>query len=258
MGESGDMSGYTNQDMLTLYVRSGFDGKKYGACPFSQRVFMVLMMKASRSHIQFIVATVPTGRPPDEFKRHGLRNLPAIIYKNDALDTVEEIIDYIDMKFPSPNLNSDNILAEAATRDFFSKFCFFIKAVSRDSFALEQSLAKLDSFLSRLSSPFLCGDSLSHLDCEILPKLHHLRVAAGVLKGFSIVNSHSGLWRYLHCGYNSPIFMKSCPPDQEIVLHWADRPDTPSISQEDHSMLTRETPRFSFDVPAMAIPVTIE
>ena len=75
------MSGYNSYDMLTLYVRSGFDGKKYGACPFSQRVFMVLMMKASRSNIQFIVATVPTGRPPDEFKKHGLRNLPAIIYK---------------------------------------------------------------------------------------------------------------------------------------------------------------------------------
>jgi len=252
------MSNYNNYDMLTLYVRSGFDGKKYGACPFSQRVFMVLMMKASRSNIQFIVATVPTGRPPDEFKKHGLRNLPAIIYKNDAHDTVEEIMDYIEAKFPSQNLHSDNLLAEAATRDFFSKFCFFIKAVSRDSSALDQSLSKLDRFLSRLPSSFLCGDAISHLDCEILPKLHHLRVAAWILKGFCISANYSGIWRYLHSGYNSPIFSKSCPPDQEIVLHWADRPDTPTISQEDHSMLTRETPKFSFDVPATAMPVTIQ
>ena len=57
-----------------------------------------------------------------------------------------------------------------------------VQAVSRDSSALEHSLAKLDSFLSRLPSSFLCGDTLSHLDCEILPKLHHHRVAAGVLK----------------------------------------------------------------------------
>ena len=27
--------------------------------------------------------------------------------------------------------------------------------------------------------------------------------------------------------------------EQEILLHWADRPDTPSISTEDHNMLTR-------------------
>jgi hypothetical protein len=36
-------------------------------------------------------------------------------------------MDFIELKFPSPLLHSDNILAEAATRDFFSKFCFFIK-----------------------------------------------------------------------------------------------------------------------------------
>ena len=77
--------------MLTLYVRSGFDGKKYGACPASQRVFMVLMMKSSRVSLQFLVATVHTGRPPDEFKKHGLRNLPAIIYKYVIFDRGQHI-----------------------------------------------------------------------------------------------------------------------------------------------------------------------
>jgi len=244
-------------------VRSGCDGKKYGACPLAQRVFMVLMMKASHTNnVRFIVATVPSGRPPDEFKRHGLRNLPAIIFRGEALDTVEEIVDFIDTTFPEDNL--DNMAetatldtAETATLDFFSKFCFFIKAVSRDGSSLHLSLAKLDSFLKVLGTPFLGGNTVSHLDCEVLPKLHHLRVAASVLKGFSIPNSFSGIWRYLHSGYNNPIFVKSCPPDQEILLYWADRPDTPSITLDDHYSLTRETPRFSFDVPALATPVEI-
>ena len=152
------------------FYRSGFDGKKYGACPACQRVFMVLMMKAARPapgpRLQFLVATVPPGRPPMQLKRHGLRNLPAIIYRlmstktpsdlpvfvpssilqitmfhfrsiydsrKDALDTVEEIIDYIDMKVPHPNIASDNNKAESVTRDFFSKFCFFIKVIIRMS-----------------------------------------------------------------------------------------------------------------------------
>ena len=113
------------------------------------------------------------------------------------------------------------------------------QSVSRDSRALEVSLSKLDYFLSRLTTPFLSGNTMSHLDCEILPKLHHLRVAAGVLKGYQIPARLSSVWRYLHQGYNSQVFSKSCPPDQEILLHWADRPDTPTISTEDHSMLTR-------------------
>ena len=68
--------------MKLLVCRSGFDGKKYGACPACQRVFMVLMLKAaSSSKLQFVVATVTPGKHPQEFKAHGLRNLPAIIYK---------------------------------------------------------------------------------------------------------------------------------------------------------------------------------
>ena len=68
--------------MRLMVCRSGFDGKKYGACPACQRVFMVLMLKAaSSSKFQFVVATVTPGKHPQEFKAHGLRNLPAVIYK---------------------------------------------------------------------------------------------------------------------------------------------------------------------------------
>ena len=33
--------------LLTLYVKAGFDGRKYGACPFCQRIFMMLMLKVN-------------------------------------------------------------------------------------------------------------------------------------------------------------------------------------------------------------------
>ena len=47
--------------------------------------------------------------------------------RNDALDTVEEIIEYIDNKVPYPNISFDSNIAESVVRDFFSKFCYFIK-----------------------------------------------------------------------------------------------------------------------------------
>ena len=67
-----------------------------------------------------------------------------------------------------------------------------------------------------------------------------------------------GIWRYLNNAYNNDFFQKSCPPDQEIVLNWADRPDTPNLSYEEHSCLTRNSPRFSFDVPAIAMPINLK
>lgn len=248
----------TSHMVLTLYVRAGCDNKKYGACPFCQRIFMVLMLKAASCPLKFKVATVPKSGLPDEFKEHGIRNLPAIIHGNEAIDTVEEIIDYIESEFPEPCLDVDNPVVDRLTRNFFSKFCYYIKAVSKDASGLEMELKRLDDYLRKNDYRFLAGNSLSHLDCEILPKLHHMRVAALKLKRFEFPTHCSGIWRYLNNAYNNEFFQKSCPPDQEIILHWADRPDTPNLSYEEHSILTRNTPRFSFDVPAIAMPVTLK
>lgn len=278
-----------NDDVLTLYVRAGCDNKKYGACPFCQRIFMVLMLKAATSKskaieqylimslqktaflfsasLKFKVATVPKTILPSEFKRHGLRNLPAIIHGEEAIDTVEEIVDYIESEFPDPPQESDfglcqtDVAVDRLARNFFSKFCYYIKAVSKDSTALDAELRRLDTYLTEncYDRRFACGNRLSHLDCELLPKLHHMRVAAAKLKRFEIPASYAGLWRYLNHAYNEECFVKSCPPDQEIVLHWADRPDTPNLSYEERSGLTRNAhlPRFSFDVPAIATLINL-
>ncbi len=45
---------------------------------------------------------------------------------------MEEILDYIEDTFPVPALLANNPLAEAATGDFFSKFCFYIKVRRND------------------------------------------------------------------------------------------------------------------------------
>ena len=36
------------EDSVTLYVRAGCDNRKYGACPFCQRIFMFLMLKCDQ------------------------------------------------------------------------------------------------------------------------------------------------------------------------------------------------------------------
>lgn len=44
-------------------------------------------------------------------------------------------------------------------------------------------------------SQYLCGPHLTHLDCEVLPKLQHLRVAAKALKDYDIPTNLRGFWR---------------------------------------------------------------
>ena len=43
---NGDIS--EDLDQITLYVRAGCDNRKYGACPFCQRIFMFLMLKSEQ------------------------------------------------------------------------------------------------------------------------------------------------------------------------------------------------------------------
>ena len=108
-------------------------------------------------HIKFKVATVPTSRVlPAALKANGLRNLPSIIHGEVAIDTVEEIIDYIDASFPTRiNKINDPTLNESVdklTRNFFSKFCFYIKSVSKDSTQILKELHRLDDLLKNTTT----------------------------------------------------------------------------------------------------------
>jgi chloride intracellular channel protein 2 len=252
---------------VILYVKAGADGQRYGACPFCQRVFMVLLLKSLHgprsAKLNFRVVTVNLARPPEEFRRRGLRRLPALVDDvhgdQEVLDTVEDIISYIDAKYPDGGLLSyDSPAADLAVKDVFSRFCFYIKEVCKDPAQLEGELRRLDAFLAKQTAKFLCGNTLCHLDCELLPKLQHIRVASARLKGFQISTSLHNVWRYLHAAYSEDVFVKTCPSDQEILLHWLDRPEMGKMAYEEHKRLANETPRYSLDVPAFAALVTIE
>ena len=47
---------------------------------------------------------------------------------------------------------------------------------------METELSRLDQLMRESGTRFLTGDSRSHLDCRILPYLHHIRIAAYGLK----------------------------------------------------------------------------
>ncbi|XP_035206764.1 chloride intracellular channel exl-1-like [Stegodyphus dumicola] len=234
---------------LILFVKAGDDGKRYGACPFCQRLFMILLIKSSQNLLQFKVATVNLAKPPDMFRKLTLRRVPALIHADTALDNIDELIQYLDEAFPTQNLQYENAEADKCCKDVFQKFCFYVKDVSKDASQLESELRKIDTYLGTIETKFLCANHLTHLDCELLPKLHQVRVAAKYLKNFEISPKLVNMWRYLGGAYAEDTFKQACPSDQEIIVHWADKPETPNLSMEERARLAREEPKFSFDVP---------
>jgi len=248
-----------DDDHLTLYVKAGSDGERLGACPFCQRAFMVVTIKSVQHPFHFRLVSVNLARPPTEFHRRGLRRVPALIDGDTIVDNIEDIVTYMEDKLPDGLLECNDPAADVAIKDVFSRFCFYIKQVSKDSTQLDSQLQLLDTFLASKKSMFLCGDRLSHLDCEFLPKLQHIRVASANLKNYHIPVHLKHVWAYLFAAYNQEVFVDTCPSDQEILLHWIDRPQRGShMAYNQHKRLIQETPRYSFDVPAFASLVTIE
>lgn len=124
---------------------------------------------------------------------------------------------------------------------------------------LLKALKKLDDYLScplpdevdensaeetsTSSRPFLDGQELTLADCNLLPKLHIVKVGGFVhfvktslqrngfafdcslyplqvvclkYRGFSIPRSLTSLWRYLDAAYAREEFSSTCPSDGEI------------------------------------------
>ena len=89
--------------------------------------------------------------------------------------------------------------------------------------ALLEELVKLNAYLccdEHKGKKFLLGDFMSDLDCSILPKLLHVRVAGKEFKGFDIPQELTALHDYIKNGQMEPVWEKTCPPDEQIIYGW--------------------------------------
>jgi chloride intracellular channel protein 2 len=81
-------------------------------------------------------------------------------------------------------------------------------------------LRKIDEHLGRKGTRFLTGDTMCCFDCELMPRLQHIRVAGKYFTDFEIPESMVHLWRYMHHMYRLDAFLQSCPADQDIINHY--------------------------------------
>ncbi|XP_008566546.1 PREDICTED: chloride intracellular channel protein 6 [Galeopterus variegatus] len=205
-GEDGEASeeGAPGQEHdITLFVKAGYDGESIGNCPFSQRLFMILWLKG----VIFNVTTV-------DLKRY-------------------------------PKLGTQHPESNSAGNDVFAKFSAFIKNTKKDANEIYEknllrALKKLDNYLnSPLPLPdevdtystedvtisgrkFLDGNELTLADCNLLPKLHIIKIVAKKYRDFEFPSEMTGIWRYLNNAYARDEFTNTCPADQEIEHAYSD------------------------------------
>uniref|UniRef100_UPI00402BAA1F chloride intracellular channel protein 6 n=1 Tax=Arvicanthis niloticus TaxID=61156 RepID=UPI00402BAA1F len=66
------------------------------------------------------------------------------------------------------------------------------------------------------------GDELTLADCNLLPKLHIIKIVAKKYRDFEFPSEMTGIWRYLNNAYSRDEFTNTCPADQEIEHAYSD------------------------------------
>jgi len=110
--------------------------------------------------------------------------------------------------------------------------------------ALLSQLIKIDEHLGRRGHRFLTGDTLCCFDCELMPRLQHIRVAGKYFMDFDIPTSLMHLWRYMYHMYHLDAFTQSCPADQDIINHYKLQQ---GAKMKKHEEL--ETPTYTTSIP---------
>lgn len=239
---------------IHLFVKAGQDGRSQGACPFCQAVFLQLLIKAETNKFNFDVITINMDNPPKEFKELSIKP-PVLIHGSNGstsktqaiiLSDVDEIAEYLDSLYANSKLIVANPKAKQVCLNVFSKFSFFIRDVASNSTSLEIELDRIDNYLRENSNlNFLNGKQMTLLDCSLLPKLQHIRVAGEAIKQFQIPYRYKHLWRYIQTAYSSDAFQKSCPPDREIIWNWSKT----FLSQRDLLQIIQEAPYRTLTLP---------
>lgn len=242
MTEPAPTSGGRDPD-IELFVKAGIDGESIGNCPFSQRLFMILWLKG----VVFNVTTVDLKRKPADLHNLAPGTHPPFLTYNGEVKTdinkIEEFLEEVLAPPKYPKLAAKNRESNTAGIDIFAKFSAYIKNTKKEANGgleknLLKALQKLDDYLNSAlpdeidansmedektsNRKFLDGNELTLADCNLLPKLHIVKVVAKKYRNFDIPTDMKGVWRYLNSAYSRDEFTNTCPADKEVEIAYQD------------------------------------
>lgn len=226
---------------------STIDGRRKGACLFCQEYFMDLYLLAELKTISLKVTTVDTLKPPPDFRSNFDSTPPPILIDREhAILENDKIERYIMKNIPGGhNLFISDKETATVIENLYSKFKLMLTKKDESSIkALLNQLLNINEHLERRGSRFLTGETMCCFDCELMPRLQHIKVAGKYFAEFEIPTNYVGIWRYMYNMYQLDAFTQSCPADQDIINHYKNQQ---GVKMKKHEEL--EMPTFSTDVP---------
>jgi len=241
------MSGNNGKPLLELYVKaSGIDSRRIGACLFCQEFWMELYALYEVGCVRVEVKTVNINS--EAFKRSFSGAQPPImeepekgvVYSDNR--EIEGRIFHLSTEFNIPLFEKD-VLVEKVIQNFYRNFKVFLQAranldkskgqpvsieglpsqVTVAQNKLVDQLVNIDQLLKDRRTRYLLGESMTEYDCELMPRLHHMRIVGQHLLNFDILHELTYLWNYIFTAYRTAAFIESCPADQDILHHYKEQ-----------------------------------
>ncbi|ETN64729.1 chloride intracellular channel 6-like protein [Anopheles darlingi] len=200
-----------------------------------------------------VVTTVCMQKPPPDFRTNFEATHPPILIDNGLAILENDKIERHIMKSVPGGYNLFVQDKEVATliENLYSKLkLMLVKKDESKNNALLVHLKKINDHLATRGTRFLTGDTMCCFDCELMPRLQHIRVAGKYFVDFDIPKHLTALWRYMYHMYQLDAFTQSCPADQDIINHYKlqqAKGDIKMLKMKKHEEL--ETPTFTTSIP---------
>ncbi|CAH8542986.1 unnamed protein product [Schistosoma haematobium] len=223
-----------DKPFVELFLKAALsDRKEKGACLISQQWLMTLCCLVEKGYIKLQVTPMTMDLQPASYVRlNAARHLPISWIKSGTIDGEDasglvisstESLETLLIKLGCPNLNrnlkaSDVRAAEKVFEDLYSSLMQYI--MYDDKTSLYTVLSSLNSYLASAAKPYAMGDEISYVDCQLAPKLQHVRVAGRAYHNFDIPLDMNHIWIYLRNIYGLNSFKDSCPATRDILMHY--------------------------------------
>ncbi|PIO57936.1 hypothetical protein TELCIR_20643, partial [Teladorsagia circumcincta] len=178
---------------------SGIDSRRIGACLFCQEFWMELYALYEIGVARVEVKTVNVNS--EAFKKNFLGAQPPIMIEEEKEATytdnreIEGRIFHLAKEFRVPLFEKDPTV-EKRIESLYRNFKLFLRAKTeydkerRDISSVEslppqikthynrvvEQLAGIDQLLADRQTRYLLGPSMTEYDCELMPRLHHMRI----------------------------------------------------------------------------------
>lgn len=186
-------------------------------------------------------------KPPPDFRSNFEAAQPPILIDNGMAILENEKIERHIMKNVPGGHNLFVQDKEVATKieNIYSKFKLMLtKRDEATKNVLLANLKKIDEHLGMKGTRFLTGDTMCCFDCELMPRLQHIRIAGKYFCDFEIPTSLKHMWHYMFNMYQLDAFVQSSPADQDIINHYKLQQGTKMKKHEE-----LETPTYTTTMP---------